>query len=277
MLLLGHRGCRGEFTENTFAAFDHAIGCGCDGFELDVRLSADAIPVVWHDARVRGSSIARHTFGSLRERCCGPTASCLSNPLKPTAGLNGPPGQMQVDVGHQPTQAKPRLEWATRPRVPRREAIDLRQLEEVLARYAQVGWMDIELKVRGAEAQVVELLRRYRPARGFAVSSFRRAVLLELRRIDPSLPLAFIFDRMPREKTWRELPIQFVKPSARLVTPARVRQFHAAGMKVLTWTVNRPTAMCRLSEAGVDGMIGDDPAALAASRFQSFKVSKPQG
>jgi glycerophosphoryl diester phosphodiesterase len=230
MLLLGHRGCRGEFTENTLAAFDHAIECGCDGFELDVRLSLDAVPVVWHDARVRGRSIARHTFEDLREHCA-------------TAG-----------------------------RLPRHEAIALCQLEEVLARYAPSCWMDIELKVRGAEAQVAELLRRYRPARGFVVSSFRRAVLLKLRRIDPGLPLAFIFDRMPRGKTWRELPIQFVKPRARLVTPARVRQFHEAGMKVLTWTVNHAAAMRRLGEAGVDGMIGDDPAALGASGFQRFKV-----
>ncbi len=155
-------------------------------------------------------------------------------------------------------------------RLPRRDPIALCQLEEVLARYAHLGWMDIELKVRGVETQVAELLRRYPPARGFIVSSFRRPVLLELHRIDPGLPLAFIFDRMPREKTWRGLPIQFVKPSARLVTPARVRQFHAAGINVLTWTVNRPSAMRRLSEAGVDGMIGDDPAVLAAARLQNF-------
>jgi glycerophosphoryl diester phosphodiesterase len=116
--------------------------------------------------------------------------------------------------------------------------------------------MDIELKARGLEAAVVELVRRYRPARGFVLSSFRRPVLLELHRIDAGLPLGFIFDRMPREKTWRGLP----------VTPARVRQFHAAGMKVLTWTVNHPAAMRRLSEAGVDGMIGDDPRALAQGR-----------
>ncbi len=70
----------------------------------------------------------------------------------------------------------------------------------MLARYAPLGWMDIELKVRGVEAPVAELLRRYRPARGFVVSSFRRPVLLELHRIDPWLPLAFIFDRMPRGK-----------------------------------------------------------------------------
>jgi glycerophosphoryl diester phosphodiesterase len=102
--------------------------------------------------------------------------------------------------------------------------------------------------------------------RGFVVSSLRRPVLLELHRNDPALPLALIFDRMPRVAVWRTLPIQFVKPNARLVTAARVRQFHAEGMKVLTWTVNHPSAMRRLSEAGVDGVIGDDPVMLANGR-----------
>jgi glycerophosphoryl diester phosphodiesterase len=266
MLLLGHRGCRGELTENTFAAFDHAIECGCDGFEFDVRLSSDAIPVVWHDARVRGRFIARHTFGKLSERCAMAASS------------RGPRiRQLLADVGRRPSPATPRLLLKPKDGLNGTPAIELCRLEEVLARYAHVGWMDIELKVRGMEAQVAELLRRYRPARGFVVSSFRRPVLLDLHRIAPGLPLAYIFKRMPREKTWRELPIQFVKPSARLVTPARVRQFHAAGMKVLTWTVNRPAAMRRLSEAGVDGMIGDDPAVLAASRIERFEISKFQG
>jgi len=221
MLLLGHRGCRGEFTENTFAAFDHAIASGCDGFEFDVRHTSDAIPIIWHDARLRGHFISRQLFGTLRDRC-----SMAS-------------------------------------RLPRRQVIDLCQLEEVLARYAHVAWMDIEIKVRGLEAQVAELLLHYRPARGFVISSFRRPVLLELHRINPGLPLAYIFDRMPRAKVWRDLPIEYVKPAARLVTAARVRQFHAEGKKVLVWTVNRPSAMHRLNEAGVDGMIGDDPVLLA--------------
>jgi glycerophosphoryl diester phosphodiesterase len=268
MLLLGHRGCRGEITENTLAAFDRAIECGCDGFELDVRLSSDGVPVIWHDARVRGRAIARHTFQELCERC-----GSSHQPTQAESGLewgtrHSPSPhirQMQANMGHPPTRAR------------RREAIELCQLEDVLTRYAAVGWIDVELKVRGTEAQVVELLRRYPRQNGFVVSSFRRAVLLELHRIDPGLPLGFIFDRMPREKTWRELPIQFVKPSARLVTQARVRQFHEAGMKVLTWTVNRAAALRRLSEAGVDGVIGDDPAMLAEGRFQSFKDARFQG
>ena len=209
--------------ENTLAAFDHAIESGCDGFELDVRRSSDAVPVIWHDARVGGHFISRHGFGSLRERCL------MARRLR------------------------------------RGVVIELCQLEEVLARYAHVGWMDIELKVRGLEARSPGWCR-YRPARGFVISSFRRPVLLDLHRIDPSLPLAYIFDRMPRAKVWSDLPIQFVKPSARLVTAARVRQFHAEGMKVLVWTVNHGSAMRRLTDAGVDGMIGDDPVLLASGR-----------
>lgn len=228
MLLLGHRGCRGEFMENTFAAFDHAIQSGCDGFELDVRRTADSIPIIWHDARLRGRFISRQLYASLHQRCS-----------------------------------------LVRRLPPRRPAIDLCQLEEVLARYALVGWIDIELKVTGLESKVAALLRRHPPVRGFIVSSFRRSILLDLHRVDPTIPLAFIFDRMPRPNTWNDLPIQFVKPSVRLITAARVRQFHSEGKKVLTWTVNHPAMMRRLIEAGVDGMIGDDPVLLARTLAES--------
>src|SRR5271156_1358787 len=51
-LLLGHRGARAEKSvpENTLASFDLALAQGCDGFEFDVRLSADGYAVVCHDA-----------------------------------------------------------------------------------------------------------------------------------------------------------------------------------------------------------------------------------
>jgi glycerophosphoryl diester phosphodiesterase len=59
-LLLGHRGAWRERAapENTVAAFDLALGAGCDGFEFDVRLSSDGKAVVCHDAAVHGNEIA---------------------------------------------------------------------------------------------------------------------------------------------------------------------------------------------------------------------------
>jgi glycerophosphoryl diester phosphodiesterase len=50
-LLLGHRGTRRHksIPENTLEAFDFALASGCDGFEFDVRLSADGKAVICHD------------------------------------------------------------------------------------------------------------------------------------------------------------------------------------------------------------------------------------
>jgi glycerophosphoryl diester phosphodiesterase len=60
-VLLGHRGARAEksIPENTPASFDCALAQGCDGFEFDVRLSADGQPVICHDASMHGFEIAQ--------------------------------------------------------------------------------------------------------------------------------------------------------------------------------------------------------------------------
>jgi glycerophosphoryl diester phosphodiesterase len=67
-LLLGHRGARAEkaVPENTLASFDLALSQGCDGFEFDVRLTADGQPVVCHDATAHGLKIAESSAEKLR-------------------------------------------------------------------------------------------------------------------------------------------------------------------------------------------------------------------
>jgi glycerophosphoryl diester phosphodiesterase len=60
-LLLGHRGARAfrDIPENTVASFELCLQHGCDGFEFDVRLSADGQPVICHDATVGGMAIKK--------------------------------------------------------------------------------------------------------------------------------------------------------------------------------------------------------------------------
>jgi glycerophosphoryl diester phosphodiesterase len=68
-LLLGHRGLRSRsfrVRENTLAAFDLALQHGCDGFEFDVRLTADRRAVICHGARFAGITIARAACTRLR-------------------------------------------------------------------------------------------------------------------------------------------------------------------------------------------------------------------
>src|SRR5215471_5790186 len=59
-LLLGHRGARATKTipENTIASFDLALRHGCDGFEFDVRLTAEGECLICHDPAIRGVEVA---------------------------------------------------------------------------------------------------------------------------------------------------------------------------------------------------------------------------
>jgi glycerophosphoryl diester phosphodiesterase len=47
--LVAHRGASGDYPENTLLAFEQGLEQGADAVELDVRLSADGVPVVIHD------------------------------------------------------------------------------------------------------------------------------------------------------------------------------------------------------------------------------------
>jgi glycerophosphoryl diester phosphodiesterase len=66
-LLLGHRGARATRTipENTLESFDLALAHGCDGFEFDVRLTADEHAVICHDAMADGCEVAQAAASDL--------------------------------------------------------------------------------------------------------------------------------------------------------------------------------------------------------------------
>jgi glycerophosphoryl diester phosphodiesterase len=49
ILNIAHRGYSGAFAENTIRAFDEGLRAGADGFECDLRLTADGHVVVFHD------------------------------------------------------------------------------------------------------------------------------------------------------------------------------------------------------------------------------------
>jgi glycerophosphoryl diester phosphodiesterase len=51
-LVLGHRGFRARFPENTLLAFREAVAAGADGFECDVQKTADGRYVIIHDDTV---------------------------------------------------------------------------------------------------------------------------------------------------------------------------------------------------------------------------------
>jgi glycerophosphoryl diester phosphodiesterase len=54
MLIICHRGYHASTRENTLEAFAKASVLGADGIETDVRLSADGLPILFHDRMVSG-------------------------------------------------------------------------------------------------------------------------------------------------------------------------------------------------------------------------------
>jgi glycerophosphoryl diester phosphodiesterase len=144
----------------------------------------------------------------------------------------------------------------------KQQLVHLHCLHDILARYSSRAFLDIELKVCGLEASLLDALREHPPQHGYFVSSFSPKVLIELSRQDASVPLGFICDQKKHLPLWRELPIQYVVPKYSLITTSLMHEIEKAGKKVFAWTVNRQSLMERLANWGVHGIISDSPERL---------------
>ena len=206
-LLLGHRGARAsrDIPENTLASFELCLQQGCDGFEFDVRRSADGDAVVCHDPVVRGMEIER---------------------------------TLATDLG-------------------------LPSLEDVLRNFAARAFLDIELKVAGLEAQTVAALRVYPPQNGYVVSSFLPEVLSAIHDLDSGVPPGFIVDQRSEVGRWQQLPVEWMISHFEVTDQELIAKSHAAGKKVMVWTVNQGDEMRKFAEWGVNGIISDETDAGA--------------
>jgi glycerophosphoryl diester phosphodiesterase len=134
-------------------------------------------------------------------------------------------------------------------------------LEDVLASFSSRCFLDIELKVSGAEALVAALVRGLDPT-CYLISSFLPEVLNQMAEIEPAIPLGYISRRLDHLSNWPNLPGSYVIPRHDLVSKELIAHVHQAGRKLITWTVNRPREMHELAQLGVDGLISDDPKLL---------------
>jgi glycerophosphoryl diester phosphodiesterase len=129
------------------------------------------------------------------------------------------------------------------------------RLDDVLRHHAKRAFLDIELKVEGAESEFLISLAGRAPQKGYVVSSFLPQVLLDLDLRSGHLPLGLICETPAQLAHWLRLPILYVIPHYSLVTTDLVKSAHDAGKVLLTWTVNDRSMMLRLAEMGVDGII----------------------
>ena len=275
----GHRGAKGLVVENTLASFKAAFAAGVTGVELDVRLTADGQLAVWHDPVLLplkcqptgpdlvGAHVADLTMAQLRTIDVGSRA------------LPGFPGQ----------RTSPGARIAT--------------LGEVLSlglERAPDVWWTIELKVNPLDPRevmrrealldgVLETVHALRLERQCFVHSFDWSVLELCARVAPHVARSALVEA---DVTWvpdspwtgsvrvedhgddvcaavAEIGAHVISPEHVLVEPQLVERAHRLGLGVLPWTVNDPSRMRTMVEAGVDGLVSDYPdralAVLAAA------------
>lgn len=156
----------------------------------------------------------------------------------------------------------PRFEGIEIAQADAQQCAKLPTLEQVLERYAERAFFDIELKVEGVEKIAVSLLQKYSPRRGFVVSSFLPRVLESLHADAPTMLLGLICEQKNQSALWNQLPVEYVIPHCKLAKRAQIREWKNAKKKILVWTVDSPADMRKFSGWGVDGIISDDTSLL---------------
>ncbi|MFT5683021.1 MAG: glycerophosphoryl diester phosphodiesterase [Myxococcota bacterium] len=239
--VMGHRGARAVAPENTAAGFEVCANLSVP-FELDTTLCGSGELVVIHD-----DTLERTTTGS---------GVVSETPLAMLSGLDAG-AFFSADFSGEPIPTLDRaLDFADRVIVnievkagPGTEAEPL--AAAVVSLIESRGLVD-RVIVTSFNPFVLEQVRLKNPDiyRGQIYGTFRGSDLGLLSRI---LLKNLAFNR-------KAVPDLLMVESA-MVSRRYTRKMHRRGYRIFTWTVNEPDEIRRVVEAGVDGIITDDPAA----------------
>ncbi len=138
----------------------------------------------------------------------------------------------------------------------------LPRLNDVLERYGQRAFLDIELKVKDLESNVLTALSDHPPARGYVVSSFIPDVVMYLEARNAAASIGIICETASQLARWPKLPVDYVIAHQSLVDRKLVQDVHRGNLKIFVWTVNDAEAMLHFVGWGVDGIISDNTELL---------------
>jgi glycerophosphoryl diester phosphodiesterase len=244
-LVIAHRGASGAAPENTGLAIVTAMDLGADMVEVDVQLSRDGQPVIFHDLNlsrtVWSSQHSRRALKSLR-------ISDLS--LKEIK---------QLDVGS----------WKDR----KFAGLSIPTLAEVLLLCEGRISLNLEIKLPSSaeEGRHIgrELLRQlstaltlYRTAEPVLISSFDPEILELARTIFPNGRLGVLRQPGGDLETLRiasRLKAFSVHLPCRETRAAVVKSAHAQGLRLFAYTTDSTWIFGRLIAAGVDGIFTNVP------------------
>ena len=137
-------------------------------------------------------------------------------------------------------------------------------LADVLLLAAGRGHVYVEIKGAGIEERVVATIER--SSASCAIHSFDHAAIARVRTLAPKLPRGLLFEeRCDIESLVHEHQARDLWPAHRIIDAELVSRAHAAGARVVAWTVNAPARAVTLSALGVAGLCTDDIPAIRAA------------
>jgi glycerophosphoryl diester phosphodiesterase len=223
----------GTMPENTLAGISAAIENGVDAIEVDVRATADGLPVLLHD-----SSLER-TTGDQRE-----LAEVTSDELSALQVLDP-----YDDAGPQSVPT----------------------LAEALVLIDGRCQLVIEVKQADIEQLIATTLREASATGWCWLWSFDLWIASAVSEALPGVPTSLLVGERGVALDGPESPLKVahgagfsgVSLHRSLVTPQAVAEAHGHGLNVYTWTVNDDAEIRRVRDAGVDGICGDYPLRVA--------------
>ena len=240
--VISHRGANQVAPQNTIEAFKKSIEIGCDGFETDIHLTKDGIPVVCHNFTIDETS---NGVGAIKDM----TLEELR----------------QYDFGSYKGEEF--------------KGVKIPTLDEFLEVSASMGSkmkvLDIELKSEhfgqaGTELaeKTIDAVKNHGLFDKLLISSFDPALLVVCKKIDKNCKTGILYSPnqlislkiAPRPVSFaKEIGADALHPYYMLVTRLYVERAHRAGIQVNPWTVNKDANAKHLINLGVDGIITDDP------------------
>jgi glycerophosphoryl diester phosphodiesterase len=244
----GHRGARGLAPENTMAAFEKAIELGVTTLELDVVMTLDGVFVVHHDLQLNPKLCTSPSGDTIRRR---PLAEL---DFRDISGL---------DCGSRRARKFPEQTPSPGERIPR--------LEEVLDLTTEAPYpvrLSIEIKDSIAKmpkpvevfvAQLLALVQERGLERRTAIQSTSGAVLVEVRKQEPVLGRALVVKAASAKRWVEDGTATIVSRKHEHLDRSEVEMLQGKGVLVIPWTVNKPQAIEKMIDWGVDGLITDYP------------------
>ena len=231
--IAAHRGDRAHFPENTLPALDAVLDSDFDFVETDIQLTADGVPVLFHDETV--------------DRTTNGTGLLVDKTLAEVKAL---------DAGS----------WYSREFV----FLQVPTLEEFLEIFAgSKKKAMLELKGIWSPEQVrivTDLVYAHGVQNRVIFEAFEYGTLESLDAVAPILPRVLIQRYLPSDPVALATEygvIAILTSYASLEeNPDAVEQMHEAGLGLILYTLNKKGKWSDALALGVDGIITDKPSSL---------------